>query len=177
MEPFDCLARRFAARHRSRSFTLEGYAAHLPIFLRRTRALRGPSKDAAVAIARYEQSRALVARAPAATRERIRPGRLLRADGARIHEFDFDVEGAWARFARGETIRSVRRRLTLIAMFRRAGAVTTLRVAPREAPLLRALLRGARVEKAVEAAAASGLRSAAIRKALERWVASGLLRA
>jgi hypothetical protein len=176
-EAFDRLASCFAARRRSRSFTLESYADHFPIFLRRSRALRGLSQDAAVAVARYERLRALTLLAAATSPAPVRVGSLRRADGARLHAFELDVEAAWQRFARGERIRTLRQRRTFVAMFRGAGAVATLRVAPREAPLLRALLRGMRLEAAVECASAQGLRPAAIRAALERWVGAGLLRA
>jgi hypothetical protein len=174
---FDAVARAFATSRRSRSFTLEGYAADLPIFLKRSRtpgdhALRA----AAAALARYERARAQALRAPAALRG-VRPGRLIHADGARLLVFDFDVETGFARFARSQVLRTLRRRRTLVAIFRREGVAVALRVAPREAALLRELLRGEPIEAAVALASDGGLRPAGIRAALEHWVGAGLLRA
>ena len=59
------------------------------------------------------------------------------------------------------------------AIWRRSGA--RVRVAAREAEFLRALLKGAGLERAVAAASRSGLDPAAIRGALEHWVGIGLL--
>jgi hypothetical protein len=175
-ERFDRVAHAFAARRGSRSFTLEGYAADLPAFLSRSRALPGPMRAAAAALARYERARARTLRAPSAM-PCARADCLLRADGTRLLAFAFDVETAWRRFARGETPGRLRRRRTQIALFRRTGVVAALRVAPCEAPLLRALLRGESLQTAVDSAIAAGLRPAAIRAALEGWVGAGLLAA
>jgi hypothetical protein len=51
---------------------------------------------------------------------------------------------------------------------------TRIRVAPREAAFLRALLRGAELERAAEVALDSGLAPREIRRAVEHWVGSGL---
>jgi hypothetical protein len=59
------------------------------------------------------------------------------------------------------------------AIWQRSGA--RVRVAVREQVLLRALLKGAGLERAVAAATRSGLEPDAIRSALEHWTAVGLL--
>jgi putative DNA-binding protein len=155
-QAFDAIARRYVARHASRSFTLEGYGAALPDFMRRARVLHD-----AVALAALE--RALVQ---------------VRAGGpARLVRFGFDVELGYARFARGAAIRRLHERITWLVLFERGGRVARMRVAAREVAFLRALLTGADLERAVAIASASGLAPAAIRRALERWVGSGPLRA
>ncbi len=148
---FDGIARAYVASHASRSFTLEGYAAALPAFLRRT----GARRDAA-ALAQLE--RAL---------ERIE-------SGPQLVRFDFDVELAYARFLRGAPIHLLRSRTTWLALHRRGRGIARVRVAAREVALLRALLRGADLERALGLASASGLGPAGIRRAVERWVAAGV---
>jgi Putative DNA-binding domain len=59
------------------------------------------------------------------------------------------------------------------SIWRRSGV--RVRVAANEAALLRALLNGAGLERAVAVATRSGLDPAAIRRAFERWVGAGLL--
>ncbi|HEX5064621.1 MAG TPA: hypothetical protein VFY49_00770 [Myxococcota bacterium] len=127
---------------------------------------------AAVALARYERARARALRAQGAgASERARASVLRSAEGARLHEFALDVETDWRRFARGERILCLRRRRTLLALFRRAGAVASLRIPAREV----ALLRGTLLETAVASAHRSGLRPSWIRAALACWVGAGLL--
>ncbi|HEU4430916.1 MAG TPA: DNA-binding domain-containing protein [Myxococcota bacterium] len=144
-EEFAALARAFVASHRSRSFTLEGYADTLPRFIARTR-----GRSAAHALASFELAlrRAQRADSKPAT---PRPGALAHAPGARV------TSGP---------------RRASVAVFQRDGRAAWLDVAAAEAPLLRSLLRGARVDRAV---ARTRLSPARIRAAFERWVAAGLL--
>ena len=82
-----------------------------------------------------------------------------------------------ARFERGVALGMVARATTHVALCCRAQRVVRVRVARDEAPLLRALLRGETLERAVACADAAGLAPAAIGEALTRWVAAGLLAA
>jgi Putative DNA-binding domain len=71
-----------------------------------------------------------------------------------------------------------RRRAAQIAAVERAiwrNSGSRVQVREREAALLRALLKGTGLERAVAAATRSGLDPTAIRRALEHWVGSGLL--
>jgi Putative DNA-binding domain len=153
---FGGVTRAYVSTHASRSFTLDGYGAALPAFLRRTHGRR----DAA-ALAELERALAQV-----------------RSRGdVQLVRFDCDVELGYARFLRGAPIRSLHPRTTWLALHSRGGRAARIRVAAREIAFLRALLRGADLERAVAIASASGLAPAAIRRALERWVGGGLLRA
>jgi len=161
---FGRVARAYLATHVSRSFTLAGYGAALPRFLARESA-------AAAELARLERELALVA---AAGPGRPRPGRLgpaLRlspAPGARLVAFAYDVERAYAQ--RG----APRKRAVRLALFQRGGAAVRLCIGAREAPLLAALLRGARLDRAVAAASRAGLGPARIQSTLAGWLADGL---
>jgi hypothetical protein len=176
-ERFEAVAAAVVARSGSRSFTLEGCAGGLPAFLRRMRSGADPRmRSAAAALAAFERERARVLRAKVAP-PCERPGCLQPGDGARLLAYAWAVDDAWTRFQQGIPLRELWAAPTRLALFRRAGssAVVALPVCDREAPLLRALLRGQRVERAMEAAAVC-LAPDAIRSALQRWVASGLLR-
>jgi hypothetical protein len=165
-ERFGRLARAFVDAHPSRSFTLDGYAAALPRFLRR----RCP---AAAELARLERAlsdvrRAERRRAPAAAGAL----RLAPAAGARLHGFSHDVERGYARWRAGHPPGPLRRRASWLALHRRGAEAVPLRVRRVELPLLRALLRGERLERALPRC---GLGEAALRSALARWVGAGLL--
>jgi hypothetical protein len=143
-EEFGALARAFVASRRSRSFTLDGYADGLPRFIARTRGC-----DAAHALATFELSLRRAERADAKPAPPP-PGALAHAPGARI------LAGP-----KGP-----------VAVFQRDGRGAWLDLDAAEAPLLRSLLRGARVDRAV---ARTPLTPSRIRAAFERWVAAGLL--
>jgi hypothetical protein len=183
---FGVLARAFVAAHPSRSFTLEGYAASLPGFLRRSPAIaEAPLRRAAADLARLERALDCVRRAPDPPRE-VAPrqslarvldaaSRLKRAPGARLLTFRHDVEAGHARWLRDAPVGPLRPRPTALALFRRGSALVRLRVRSRELAFLRALLHGARLGGAVAAASDAGLGPAALAAALEKWVAAGLL--
>jgi hypothetical protein len=184
---FGALARDFVAAHGSRSFTLEGYARELPGFLLRSAAVVDPRQRAAAAdLARLERALEAVRGAHEPARQGAPDGeapaldgtsRLERAVGARLVEFAHDVETGHARWLRGARPGALRARPTALALYRRGDAIVRLRVGPREVPLLRALLAGETLERAVTSASRAGLRPGAIRTALESWVGAGLLSA
>jgi hypothetical protein len=174
-DTFARVARAFVAARASHAFTLEGYAAALPAFLRRTRALSDARlRRDAVALARLERALTEARFAPRAEAP-LRPGALAHADGAVVLALPCDAEAAFGRFERGERVGALRARSRWVAVYRHRGAATRLRVARCEAPLLRALLRGAPLARAVAAAANAGLGPRALRAAFERWVGAGLL--
>jgi len=149
-DEFAALARAFVASRRSRSFTLDGYAEGLPRFIARTR-----GRGSAHALASFELALRRAERAdvkPATPR----PGALAHAPGARV------LGGPFGSDPKGP----------VVVVFQRAGRAAWLDVAAAEAPMLRSLLRGARVDRAV---ARAQLTPARIRGAFERWVAAGLL--
>jgi len=184
---FEALARAFVAQHASRSFTLEGYAAGLAGFLRGCEAIPDPETRAAARdLARLERALACAQSAPAVERAELGAriararelggaARLQPAAGARLIGFAHDVEVCYARWLAGGRPGALQRAATLLALYRQAGRVRRQRVARREARLLRALLRGERLDAAVAEAAAGALGPASIRDALARWVAAGLL--
>jgi hypothetical protein len=194
-EPFAAVAAAFVARSPSRSFTLDGYARSLPELLRRCDAIADPARRAAARdLARLERAiaRCRAARGPRNLREAGLCGRLAapaassaqsldaslrlaHAPGAELIAFAHDVEASDAAWRERRSVEVPDRRATLLALFRRGARVERLRVARREAPLLRALLRGDRLDAAVASAEAAGLGAGAIGRALERWVAAGLL--
>jgi hypothetical protein len=128
-----------------------------------------------------------VAREYPATRALLGPrafARLARAFVARHPSRSFTLEGyaeALPEFVgRSRVVRDARARrrgADLAALerdlWRERGV--RVRVAPCEVPMLRALLAGAGLERAVAAAARSGLEPGAIRSAFEHWVGVGLL--
>jgi len=167
-EKFAALARAFVASHRSRSFTLEGYADALPHFIARER-----GRTAAQALASFELALRRAERArtkPGAPR----PGALAHAPGARVLDFAWDVASACAALRRTGQIERMPRRRSRVVIFQRAGRAKWLEIGASEARLLASLLRGARVDRAV---ARTKLSPARIRGALQRWVAAGLLAA
>jgi hypothetical protein len=184
---FDAAARAFVAQRSSTSYTLDGYARSFPQQLRRAaRVARDETLAAAAELARLEREVASVRAALARRREGAagaREGvlaagaapRLFAAIGARVLRFTFAVDAALACFGHGETPCAPQRGSFQLALFRRGARVAHVRIAPAEAPLLRALLRGETLARAVARASAAGLAPNAIGRALERWVAEQLL--
>lgn len=186
---FESESRGFAARTASHSYTLEGYARRFPEHLRGSQdaALR-----AAAPLARLERELAWVRcaahREPVGERAgsagaEVVPGhapQLEAAPAARIRCFAWDVELAYTAFERGElpalpSHAPPARGGIRLALFRAAGRVVRLRVTPREAPLLSALLRGQPLAGAVARGVLSGLAPDEVREALARWVGARLL--
>ncbi|TMA30704.1 MAG: DUF2063 domain-containing protein [Deltaproteobacteria bacterium] len=128
-----------------------------------------------------------VAREFPATRALLGPAafeRVARAYVAAHPSQSFTLEGyavALPEFLlRTQAIRTAgsRRRAAEIAAVERAirrKSGSRVRVAAREAALLRALLKGAGLERAVAVAIRSGLDPASIRRSLTHWVGTGLL--
>src|SRR5688572_225247 len=85
----------------------------------------------------------------------------LESYGATLPEF---LRGAAARLAAAER-----------SFFEKSGM--RIRVSPREAAFLRALVRGAELERAASIALDAGLAPSEIRRAVEHWVGSGLFSA
>lgn len=174
---FGELARAFVAQRRSRSFTLDGYAATLPRFLARQRALGARGRAAAAALAHFElalrQAAGPAPDAPAAANDsglRTTP-----VPGAKLLTLAWDAPTAVAAWRRSGALPAIAKRRTRVVVFAGGDRAEWLALSAREAGLLASLLRGAPLEHAVARAVRSGLSGGRIRRAFERWVARGLL--
>jgi hypothetical protein len=92
-----------------------------------------------------------------------------------VLRFAHDVERALARFSRGEPIGTTPKGVYPIAVYRLSARVVCVRLTRAEAALLRPLLSGEPLARAVARGVAAGLAPDAIGDALRRWVAERLL--